>query len=248
MNFSKNTKIAFSIISLSAIMLAPNVAMAASLVDDTALQQDEQKTMFQLDKSDEFSTFQEKAHAMMVKRTSAKAQIDALKNMYKNYIDDEDIAALDSLTDEISTTCDYDALEAMDERINSEKEVLQNKKQQKIKEEEERKAAEEAVRQKAEALAALKQKQANSNTNYSSMTTETYQSAGDAKSFIIQKESGGNYNAQNGRYYGAYQLDSSYLNGDYSQENQDRVAENYVSNRYGSWEAAKSFWEQHGWY
>lgn len=248
MDFSKNTKIAFGIISLSVIIFTPNVASATSLVDETALQQDEQKAMFQFDKSDEFSTFQEKAHVMMVKRVSAKAQVNVLKNMYKNYTDDEDVATLESLIDEISTTCDYDVLKAMDERINSEKEVLQSKKQQKIKEEEERKAAEEAARQKAEALAAQKQKQTSSNTNYSSVTTETYQSTGDAKSFIIQKESGGNYNAQNGRYYGAYQLDSSYLNGDYSQENQDRVAENYVSNRYGSWEAAKSFWEQHGWY
>ncbi|HFC9339344.1 TPA: peptidase M23, partial [Enterococcus hirae] len=26
------------------------------------------------------------------------------------------------------------------------------------------------------------------------------------------------------------------------------VAEQYVSSRYGSWEAAKSFWEANGWY
>ena len=43
-------------------------------------------------------------------------------------------------------------------------------------------------------------------------------------------------------------LDSSYLNGDYSAANQERVAEQYVTSRYGSWEAAKAFWEANGWY
>ena len=52
----------------------------------------------------------------------------------------------------------------------------------------------------------------------------------------------------NGRYIGRYQLDSSYLNGDYSAANQEKVAEQYVASRYGSWEAAKAFWEANGWY
>ncbi|EOI7538175.1 peptidase M23, partial [Enterococcus faecium] len=47
---------------------------------------------------------------------------------------------------------------------------------------------------------------------------------------------------------GRYQLDSSYLNGDYSAANQEKVAEQYVASRYGSWEAAKAFWEANGWY
>lgn len=69
-----------------------------------------------------------------------------------------------------------------------------------------------------------------------------------AKEWIAQKESGGSYTAQNGRYYGRYQLDSSYLGGDYSAANQERVADQYVANRYGSWEAAQQFWMSHGWY
>ena len=69
-----------------------------------------------------------------------------------------------------------------------------------------------------------------------------------AKEWIAQKESGGSYTATNGRYIGRYQLDSSYLNGDYSAANQERVAEQYVTSRYGSWEAAKAFWEANGWY
>ncbi|WP_165038329.1 LysM peptidoglycan-binding domain-containing protein, partial [Enterococcus sp. ZJ1622] len=50
-----------------------------------------------------------------------------------------------------------------------------------------------------------------------------------AKEWIAQKESSGSYTATNGRYIGRYQLDSSYLNGDYSAANQERVAEQYVT-------------------
>lgn len=70
----------------------------------------------------------------------------------------------------------------------------------------------------------------------------------DAKEWIAQKESSGSYTATNGRYIGRYQLDSSYLNGDYSASNQERVAEQYVASRYGSWDAAKAFWLANGWY
>lgn len=69
-----------------------------------------------------------------------------------------------------------------------------------------------------------------------------------AKEWIAQKESGGSYSATNGRYIGRYQLDASYLNGDYSEANQERVADSYVAGRYGSWEAAQSFWLANGWY
>ena len=69
-----------------------------------------------------------------------------------------------------------------------------------------------------------------------------------AKEWIASRESGGRYNAQNGRYYGRYQLDISYLHGDLSPQNQDNVANNYVKGRYGSWSAAQSFWPSHGWY
>lgn len=57
------------------------------------------------------------------------------------------------------------------------------------------------------------------------------------------KESGGSYTATNGRYIGR-QLDASYLNGDYSAANQERVAEQYVTSRYGSWDAAKHSGQQ----
>lgn len=70
----------------------------------------------------------------------------------------------------------------------------------------------------------------------------------DAKEEIARRESGGSYTARNGRYIGRYQLDSAYLNGDHSPENQERVADNYVAGRYGSWEAALDFWNRNGWY
>lgn len=84
-------------------------------------------------------------------------------------------------------------------------------------------------------------------------TQSTYTSAvagsdAAAKAWIAARESGGSYTAQNGQYYGKYQLSSSYLNGDYSATNQERVADNYVASRYGSWTAAQQFWQGHGWY
>lgn len=85
---------------------------------------------------------------------------------------------------------------------------------------------------------------ANSN-NYTSAVTGDEASA---KAWIAARESGGNYNARNGQYIGKYQLSASYLNGDYSEANQERVADNYVKNRYGSWSAAQQFWQTNGFY
>ena len=69
-----------------------------------------------------------------------------------------------------------------------------------------------------------------------------------AKAWIAGRESGGSYAARNGQYVGKYQLSASYLNGDFSAANQERVADQYVASRYGSWSAAQAFWQSHGWY
>lgn len=69
-----------------------------------------------------------------------------------------------------------------------------------------------------------------------------------AKEWIAQKESGGSYTAKNGQYYGRYQLTDAYLNHDYSAANQEKVANAYVTSAYGSWNDAKTFWLQNGWY
>lgn len=88
-----------------------------------------------------------------------------------------------------------------------------------------------------------------SNTSSSSSYTSTATgSEASAKAWIANRESGGSYSATNGQYVGKYQLSASYLNGDYSAANQERVADNYVKSRYGSWTAAQSFWQANGWY
>lgn len=89
---------------------------------------------------------------------------------------------------------------------------------------------------------------AQTNTNNSNYASNVSGSEAAAKAWIAQHESGGNYNASNGQYIGKYQLSSSYLNGDYSPANQERVADQYVANRYGSWTAAQQFWQAHNWY
>lgn len=76
-----------------------------------------------------------------------------------------------------------------------------------------------------------------------------------ARLWIVQHESNGNYQAVNGRYYGAYQLDKGYLtgkkyggDGSLSESNQDYVAEQYMKSRYHTWQNAKSHWEQNNWW
>ena len=84
--------------------------------------------------------------------------------------------------------------------------------------------------------------------SYSAPAATVSGSEAEAIEWISHKESGGSYTATNGRYIGRYQLTDSYLNGDYSAENQERVADAYVAGRYGSWTAAKNFWLNNGWY
>ena len=69
-----------------------------------------------------------------------------------------------------------------------------------------------------------------------------------AKEWIAQRESGGSYTAQNGVHYGSYQLDLAYLGGDLSPQHQEEVAQQYMQNRYGSWQAAQAHWMANGWW
>lgn len=120
--------------------------------------------------------------------------------------------------------------------------------------------AEADAKAKAEADAAIQatqatqaaqpaQPQTSSAQNSSgSYATHNGFSAGSAKEAVAMTESGGSYAAQNGQYYGRYQLSSSYLGGDFSPANQERVADSYVAGRYGSWDAAWAFHQAHGWY
>ena len=70
----------------------------------------------------------------------------------------------------------------------------------------------------------------------------------EAKEWIAWRESGGDYNSRNGQYIGRYQLNEMYLDGDYSEENQEAAAEAYIADRYGSWQAAQEHWREYGWY
>lgn len=82
----------------------------------------------------------------------------------------------------------------------------------------------------------------------SNYTSTAYGSEADAKAWIATHESGNNYGTRNGQYIGKYQLSAAYLNGDYSPANQERVADQYVAGRYGSWTNAKQHWLSNGWY
>lgn len=92
-------------------------------------------------------------------------------------------------------------------------------------------------------------------TQQSTASTSTYSNAntsadGSAKEQIAQAESGGSYAAVNPSTgaYGKYQLLPQYLHGDYSPANQERVADQYVAQRYNGWIGALSFHQAHGWY
>ncbi|WP_054691191.1 LysM peptidoglycan-binding domain-containing protein [Fructilactobacillus florum] len=65
---------------------------------------------------------------------------------------------------------------------------------------------------------------------------------------IARVESGGSYTARNGQYIGKYQLSASYLNGDYSPANQERVARQYAISRYGSVQNAVNFRASHSYW
>ena len=109
-------------------------------------------------------------------------------------------------------------------------------------------AATETTTYEAPAASVIVAEETVATTETSASTSTVSGSEAEAKEWIAQKESGGSYTATNGRYIGRYQLTDSYLNGDYSAENQERVADAYVAGRYGSWAAAKDFWLNNGWY
>lgn len=102
--------------------------------------------------------------------------------------------------------------------------------------------------QPANQTASVSQPQTNQQPVDNTTSNNQSSSEQEAKEWIAQRESSGSYTAQNGQYTGRYQLSSSYLNGDYSPANQERVADNYCLERYGSWQNAKAHWESMGWW
>ena len=106
----------------------------------------------------------------------------------------------------------------------------------------------QATTQSAAAQATTQSAAAQTSQTTSNYTSTAYGSEADAKAWIAAHESGNNYGARNGQYIGKYQLSAAYLNGDYSPANQERVADQYVAGRYGSWTNAKQHWLSNGWY
>lgn len=112
----------------------------------------------------------------------------------------------------------------------------------------------QVVAQSQQQAPVAQEQPATTNTADNAVGSQTYYnyasdgSEASDKEWIAQRESGGSYTAQNGKYIGKFQLDASYLNGDYSPANQERVVKQYVKSRYGSFANAKAFWQAHGWY
>lgn len=151
----------------------------------------------------------------------------------------------------IMTSCDktVDQLIHNKNKLNKEKEDLEAAKiEQDAAVAEADAAKQDALAKRDAARAAYNSSLISSSAGVRGNTSAVAYDEESARAFIMGKESGGRYDARNGRYYGAYQLDISYLNGDLSPENQDRVANNYVMNRYGSWMNAVAFWQTHHWY
>lgn len=140
---------------------------------------------------------------------------------------------------------------AEQDRIAEEKRIAEEQRIAEEKRIEEERIAEE---QRQAEIAYQAQVQAEAQTQYQNNypsgdgVTPNGHAYSNAKEYIAGVESGHDYNARNGKYIGKYQLDASYLGGDYSPENQERVAEQYVQERYGSWENAMAHHQSNNWY
>lgn len=232
---------------------------ASSAYDEAVAKQEELAADIQA-KTDELATLEE------VELPAAKQRYDnAVRQMYVGGSDFAQVVAMvltgTSLSDVISMLNAYEnitewRMSAVEELRDTREEIKETKallEEDKVAQDS---AVEEASAKKQEALdardAARKAYQAtlpqNIPTTRRAPTSTSFWDEDSARAFIVMKESGGNYNARNGRYVGAYQLTNTYLNGDYSPENQDRVAEQYVRGRYGSWMNAANFWVTHHWY
>lgn len=178
--------------------------------------------------------------------TTSEAQVQSITELQ---------SAISELTDEQAalqqTKAEQDQAVANAENAKVSALDAQEEARKKVSAETARKAAAAALTEQRAASSSSSSSSAESGSNNSSASTYTSDVSGNeasAKEWIAQKESGGSYTARNGRYIGRYQLSSSYLGGDYSPAHQEEVADAYVKNRYGSWSAAKAFWQRMGWY
>ena len=120
--------------------------------------------------------------------------------------------------------------------------------QQPVEQNQQPQQVQQAVQQPVQKPQQNQSQEVSQNNNQASQSSQTTTNGSSAENKIAQAESDGSWTAQNGRYYGKYQLDSSYLHGDYSPANQEKVFHQYCNQRYGSVQNALSFRESHGWY
>ena len=120
--------------------------------------------------------------------------------------------------------------------------------QQPVEQNQQPQQVQQAVQQPVQKPQQNQSQEVSQNNNQVSQSSQTTTSGPSAENKIAQAESGGSWTAQNGQYYGKYQLDSSYLHGNYSPANQEKVFHQYCNQRYGSVQSALSFRESHGWY
>lgn len=151
------------------------------------------------------------------------------------YLTDENITELENIKVEIELLEFSDNISSIVERVDV---IVMQANEAKI-------AAEEAA-------AIAQQQQQQQRQQYYEPISEY-----DAKEWIAWRESRGSYEAQNGQYWGRYQLSSGWFDGYdkdyilYTEEGhaiQEQKIEIYVANRYGSWANAYYFWQNHGWY
>lgn len=275
---SKNFAVLTSVALLSATLIAPHAAFADAASDlkeaDAAVQTANDEYDAAVAKQSDLASQIDSINNQLVEKQS---QVNiAIRDRYVNGSDAQGIlkavATGGTISDIINAVENYTKISEW--RVQQINELNATKQQLETAKREQDTAVEQANNAKQEAIDAqgaareaveeLKKKQAaaqaaasvqttvqqviGSGSTARAATSSTWSDAESAKAFIVGKESGGRYNAQNGKYYGAYQLSLSYLNGDLSPENQDRVAENYVNNRYGGWIGAAQFWQAHGWY
>lgn len=243
-----------SILALAGVTNAYCASNASAMSNDeilaAATREIKVETMFKY-KEDGYDNAQSWLVDKINMQTQQQDQVTRIIQDYGDYLDLNEISQIQQIMEKQSVATSISELKQYKAELDKWSQYGADKKQKALqeKEEAEERAAQEALaaEQAAQQAAIAQNVQTISYSNTNANTSYSW-SGGSAKDFIVSKESGGNYNATNGRFFGAYQLDISYLNGDLSQENQDRVAEQYVNNRYGSWENAAAHWQSNGWY
>lgn len=124
-----------------------------------------------------------------------------------------------------------------EEARQSESKQAEAVRQAELKKEKEARQAEEA-KQAEEDRQAEEARQAKNigkipGTGWAANTYSRDQARAEMKEIIAEGLTGNDYSARSGRYIGRYLLDESYLNGDYSPENQERAFDQYCLDKYG---------------